>query len=87
MLEHDSKELAMRAFVQTFAQPMTAADVAPTLTCWETSVIAMMLDIHDEGEAATMWLEQHAEGHDEGDEPHGLAEAWSTAMQHRNAAP
>lgn len=50
-------------------------------------MIAMMLDIHDEGEAATMWLEQHAEGHDEGDEPHGLAEAWSTAMQHRNAAP
>ena len=80
MLEKDSIKLATEAFVQTFGEPMTAADVAPTLTCWEGSVIAMLLDVHGASDAAVLWLDRHAEGHDDGDEPHGLAQAWLAAL-------
>ena len=81
MYECESNALAAKAFVHTFGEPLTTVDIAPRLTCQEAGALAILLDANGAGEAAEFWLKKHAESHDEGDEPHGLADAWIAAME------
>jgi hypothetical protein len=54
--------------VATLADPYTADDVGPRLTCTEAEALATVLRALGDPESAEVWLRGHAEGDEEGDD-------------------
>lgn len=57
-----------KTFADVWAAGDLAGDVATLLTCTEVEVLACLLHAYGHAEAATAWIEAHAEGDDCGDD-------------------
>jgi hypothetical protein len=54
-------------FLDVFAENLFAHDVAPRMTCVEAEAVISILRAVGGEDAATVWLDAHAEGDEEGD--------------------